>query len=101
MIAEKFVFNNDPQKMRLFRSAVFVPIDGVDFEPYVKLLLSPFEKACIVDKLIVLTDGDSETIATKNDSPGALRKKKFEQIAQNLGSSSLLRVIITRDSFKV
>ncbi|MFK3781398.1 ATP-dependent nuclease [Agrobacterium sp. NPDC089420] len=40
VIAKKVVLKGEAEKLRLFRSAVFVPIDGVDFEPYAKLLLS-------------------------------------------------------------
>ena len=34
VIAEHFTLKGQPEKLRLFRSAVFVPIDGVDFVPY-------------------------------------------------------------------
>ena len=57
-IAKHHTLKDHPEKYRLFRSTVFVPIDGVDFEPYATLLLTPVAGARIVDRLVVLTDGD-------------------------------------------
>jgi putative ATP-dependent endonuclease of OLD family len=37
IMARRFVLENRPSDLRRFRSAAFVPIDGVDFEPYVKV----------------------------------------------------------------
>jgi putative ATP-dependent endonuclease of OLD family len=51
------------RRLRLFRSAIFVPIDGVDFQPYAKLLLSPFNEVRIADRLIILTDVDGGVVS--------------------------------------
>jgi putative ATP-dependent endonuclease of OLD family len=40
-----------------FRAITIVPIDGVDFLPYLELLLP--DKAPLADKIVVVTDGDS------------------------------------------
>ena len=58
VIAEHFTLKNEPEKLRLFRSAVFVPIDGVDFAPYVNLLTSLVNDARIAERVVVMTDGD-------------------------------------------
>ena len=36
VVAEKFVLHDDSRALRRFRSTTFVPIDGVDFEPYLR-----------------------------------------------------------------
>lgn len=57
-IAKHHVLKDNPEKLRLFRSAVFIPIDGVDFAPYVSLLLTELDGARIADRVVVMTDGD-------------------------------------------
>ncbi len=94
ILAKKIVLKDDPEKLRLFRSAVFVPIDGVDFQPYTKLLLSPFNDVRITDRLVVLTDGDGCEVAAGAEIPGAGRKRILEGVADVLGASDLLEVII-------
>jgi putative ATP-dependent endonuclease of OLD family len=94
VIAKKLVLTDDIEKLRLFRSAVFVPIDGVDFEPYTKLLLSPHEEVRIADLLVILTDGDGGEVAAGAEFPGAGRKRKLEAVAAGLGAADLLDVVI-------
>lgn len=57
-IAKHHVLKDHPDKLRLFRSAVFIPIDGVDFAPYVTLLMTEVSGARIADRVVVMTDGD-------------------------------------------
>lgn len=94
VIAKKIVLKDDVEKLRLFRSAVFVPIDGVDFEPYAKLLLSPYQEVRIADFLVVLTDGDGGEVAAGVEFPGVGRKRKLEAIAAGLGAVDILEVVI-------
>jgi putative ATP-dependent endonuclease of the OLD family len=94
IIAKKIVLKDDVEKLRLFRSAVFVPIDGVDFEPYAKLLLSPYQEVRIADFLVVLTDGDGGEVAAGVEFPGVGRKRKLEAIAADLGAVDILKVVI-------
>ncbi|SCB36663.1 ATP-dependent nuclease [Rhizobium hainanense] len=58
IIAKYHALKGHPEKLRLFMSTVFVPIDGVDFAPYIKLLLTSINDARIADRLVVMTDGD-------------------------------------------
>lgn len=60
-IAEHHTLKSDEDKLRLFRSAVFIPIDGVDFSPYATLLLSAVNGARIADRVVIMTDGDKAT----------------------------------------
>lgn len=94
VIAKKIVLKDDAEKLRLFRSAVFVPIDGIDFQPYTKLLLSPFNEVRIADRLVVLTDGDGGEAADGAVKPGAARKRDLEALAAGLGATELLEVVI-------
>lgn len=93
IIAKKFVLKNKPEQLRLFRSAVFVPIDGVDFSPYVKLLLSPLNDVCIADRVVVMTDGDKTKAAVGTANPGEIRKKALEALAKDLGASPSFAVV--------
>lgn len=86
VIAEKFVLKDRPEKLRLFRSAVFVPIDGVDFLPYVKFLLGRLNDVRIADRVVVMTDGDKTKAANGEVSPGERRKVELEGIAKVLGA---------------
>ncbi|MCS3806671.1 putative ATP-dependent endonuclease of OLD family [Chromobacterium alkanivorans] len=99
-IAKKLVLKDDPEKLRLFRSAVFVPIDGVDFEPYAKLLLTPYNDVCIADRLVVLTDGDSGNLVEGKATPGEQRKTKLEATAAKVGATGLLEVVINQYSLE-
>lgn len=68
VIAKKYVLKDKPDHYRIFRSAVIVPIAGVDFEPYTKLLLTPHSEVCIADRLVVLTDGDAGKDSPEEDN---------------------------------
>ncbi|MCQ9148084.1 AAA family ATPase [Ochrobactrum sp. BTU2] len=57
-IAKHHTLKGQEDKLRLFRSAVFVPIDGVDFGPYATLLLTSIDGARIADRVVIITDGD-------------------------------------------
>jgi len=93
IIAKAFVLKDKPEKLRLFRSAVFVPIDGVDFVPYVKLLLSPFNDVRISDRVVVMTDGDKTKAAEGKANPGDLRKEALDSLAKDIGASAFLVAI--------
>jgi putative ATP-dependent endonuclease of the OLD family len=94
VVAKKLVLKDDPEKRQRFRSAVFVPIDGVDFEPYAKLLLTPHDDVRIADRLVVLTDGDGGALAEDQVLPGALRKAALEAAAAKIDATRLLEVVI-------
>lgn len=92
VIAKRFVLKDNPEKYGLFRSTVFVPIDGVDFEPYVKLLLTPFNGIRIADRVVVVTDGDRKENPDEDDTDGEARKLKLDATAKSLGADGLLSV---------
>ncbi|WP_146101407.1 TOPRIM nucleotidyl transferase/hydrolase domain-containing protein [Bradyrhizobium sp. AC87j1] len=77
-MAKKIVLKGDADKLRLFRSAAFVLIKGIDFQPYAKLLLSPLNEVRIADRLVVVTDGHGADVAegeVKQPAPGATRSR--------------------------
>ncbi len=70
VIAKHHTLKNQSDKLRLFRSTVFIPIDGVDFSPYVKLLLTSVNGARIADRVVIMTDGD-KGVASDDDEKDA------------------------------
>lgn len=94
VIAKKIVLKHDADSLRLFRSAVFVPINGVDFQPYVKLLISAFNEVRIADRLVVLTDGDGGEVAEGATSRGIKRKRDLEAMIATLGAGDFVEVVI-------
>ncbi len=94
VIARKFVLKDQVEKQRIFRSAVFVPIDGVDFMPYAQLLLTRHKDARVADRLVAITDGDGWGLAGMRVSPGAARKAKLEAFAFGQNAAHLLHVSV-------
>lgn len=77
----------DRQKWKRFQSASLVSIEGVDFEPYALLLLTPGPDApCIAEKLVVVTDRDP-------DAPGD-RENALTALAAAHGVGNKLRVAV-------
>src|SRR5205814_1004476 len=89
IIAKKHVLKGSEEKFRVFRSAVFVPIEGVDFECYLRLLLTPYNHIRIADRVIIITDGDRTNQAPNVATPGQLRKASYEQIATELAATEI------------
>lgn len=94
VIARKFVLKDQIEKQRIFRSAVFVPIDGVDFMPYVQLLLTRHKDARVADRLVAITDGDGWDLNGQKISPGAARKAKLDAFAFGQDAAHLLHVSV-------
>lgn len=59
-IAKLHVLQNDAAALQRFRAAVLVPIDGVDFSPYVEVLLRTANGASVADRVVVITDRDPQ-----------------------------------------
>ncbi len=94
VIAKKFVLHGQVEKLRLFRSAVFVPIDGVDFMPYAQLLLTHHKSARIADRVVAITDGDGWDLKSDSLSPGASRKAELFAFAAKQDAGDLLDVSV-------
>ena len=100
VIAKRYVLKDRPAELRIFRSAVFVPIDGVDFLPYAKALLSPFNGMRIADRLVIVTDGDKHTAATGEESPGEKRRSELRSLAMATSAADILDVIVNTYSLE-
>ena len=100
VIAKHHVLNGNQQALRIFRSAVFVPIDGTDFSPYVKILLAPFEGARIADRLGVVTDGDKGAAKEGKSWPGETRKADLQAFVTGVGADDALDVFINTYSLE-
>ncbi len=100
VIAKLFVLKNQPERLRLFRSAVFVPIDGVDFTPYIKLLLIAYDGVRIADRVVVITDGDKGKVGFSEVPPGKRRKKALDDLAQELGATTHLDIFVNEFSLE-
>lgn len=72
VIAKKHVLNNNRDGWLRFKSTLIVPVDGVDFRPYVEVLLRPHSDARIADKVIVITDADPSVDGNRKDDLEAL-----------------------------
>ena len=85
VIAKHIVLKNNSQAWQRFRGAVLVPIDGVDFKPYVEILLRPQNGTRIADCVVVVTDGDPTV-------PGN-RKVDLDAFSESINSAGNLEVI--------
>ncbi|MCB1470873.1 MAG: AAA family ATPase [Rhizobiaceae bacterium] len=113
VIAEHFTLKGQPEKLRLFRSAVFVPIDGVDFLPYANLLTSQINEARIAERVVIMTDGDRGVSEADGDVeeaepddareetlPGERRKRALDALAKRNGAEGILAAITSRYSLE-
>ncbi|PTM40519.1 AAA family ATPase [Bosea sp. 124] len=100
VIAKNYVLKGKADKMRLFRSAVFLPIDGVDFRPYVTLLLTPYDQVRISDRVVVITDGDAHKEAVNGRTPGDNRKHELDTLATALSATSVFSAAVSTYSLE-
>jgi putative ATP-dependent endonuclease of the OLD family len=72
VIARKCVLHEDAHALQRFRGTVVVAIDGVDFKPYVHVLLHPHEGATIADRVVIVTDADPQVQGNRKEDLEAL-----------------------------
>jgi putative ATP-dependent endonuclease of OLD family len=84
VIAQKLVLARNGEGWLRFKGTVIVPIEGVDFRPYVEILLRPHGDARIADRLIVITDADPAVLGN--------RKIDLERLAITHGAPQALTV---------
>lgn len=78
------VLGQDAAAYARFRGVALVAIDGVDFEPYLRLLLSPHDGVCIAERVVVITDTDPA-------APGD-RVASLTELAQELDAQQRLHI---------
>lgn len=79
------LFATRPDHLARFRGATTVAIDGVDFEPYLRLLLTLSDGHRIADRVVVLTDEDPGT-------NGEDRPRRLRELAESLSAGHVLHV---------
>ncbi|MGE0489820.1 MAG: ATP-dependent endonuclease [Vulcanimicrobiota bacterium] len=123
IIAKEFVLKERPKEFRRFRSAVFVSIDGVDFDPWVTLLLKSCDGTRVAERVVVITDGDAHNVtpvSDEEDKPdaessskpkpkskseskrpaGEVRKERLLKLAEDLDATDYLHVETNTYSFE-
>ena len=106
------------EQWRRFVATTLVPIEGVDFEPYIRLLLTPAKHGeTIAERVVVMTDDDpverdtdasGETVTVDADegdaiageeegvdSPGIKRSAVLREITRKLGVEGRLAIQVT------
>ena len=83
-IAQHISFKNDRPALSRFKGAVLVAIEGVDFRPYVEILLRPYNSARIADRVVVVTDADPAVLGN--------RKADLDEFAAGVGAAAALSV---------
>jgi putative ATP-dependent endonuclease of OLD family len=77
-----------------FLGTVLVPIDGVDFDPYVRVLLTEVNGARAAQRVVVITDGDQQNAVEKTDDEptvdrtGAPRIAALNMLIRTLGATA-------------
>ncbi|MFC6446093.1 ATP-dependent nuclease [Shinella zoogloeoides] len=97
-IAKHHTLKDHPDQLRLFRSTVFVPIDGVDFSPYATLLLTTVNGARIADRVVILTDGDKGTGDSDDDDEEELPSDTAEKVLDSPASEEDAPVVSDEDN---
>lgn len=69
--AAKRLFPTGSLELARFLGTVLVPIDGVDFDPYVRVLLTQVNDARAAQRVAVITDGDQQNEAKPKDGKPA------------------------------
>ncbi|WP_425273060.1 ATP-dependent nuclease [Saccharomonospora piscinae] len=75
-----------------FAGSTLVPIDGVDFEPYVRVLLTAHKGGRVAERVAVITDEDPSV-------PGD-RQRRLEELAEALGASDRFAVFLGRPTLE-
>ena len=75
-----------------FTGSTIVPIDGVDFEPYVRVLLTEHAGGRVAERVAVITDDDP---TAPGDRPAALRT-----LARDLGAADRLEVFVAHPTLE-
>jgi putative ATP-dependent endonuclease of OLD family len=92
VIAQKIVLAGNADGWLRFKGTVIVPIEGVDFRPYVEVLLRQHGDARIADRLIVITDADPTVRGN--------RKADLENLAAMNGAAQVLTVLTNQHTLE-
>ena len=88
VLANQYVLKGEVESLRQFQATSVIAVEGVDFEPYLSLLIGG--KFPLVDKVVVLTDGDIKGSST----PGQDRKTAYETKFADAVERGILHVCV-------
>ncbi len=89
VLARHCVFPGDRERRRAFHAVTIINVGSVDFEPYIRLLLTPINGLTVVEHLVAITDSDPPVSGQKpNSRKVPNRPADLRQLAQDLGASS-------------
>jgi putative ATP-dependent endonuclease of OLD family len=92
------------QRYRALSGLTIINVGSVDFSPYVRLLLTPFDDVSILDQLVIVTDtdpavtsddeedADDEALAGPPPPPPPTRLERLRALGSTLGVSEKLVV---------
>lgn len=60
----------DPKELQAFRATSIISVGSVDFAPYIKLLVAPIGGVQLLDRLVVITDGDPDVTSDQPSIAG-------------------------------
>jgi putative ATP-dependent endonuclease of OLD family len=72
----------------------------VDFEPYIRLLLTPLSDVRLADRVVVITDGDSGNLKEGQAPPGKRRQENLDTIAIELNAAEIFYAVINTYSLE-
>jgi putative ATP-dependent endonuclease of the OLD family len=84
VMAKHVVLRGDNHAWQRFRASVLVAIDGVDFAPYVEVLLRPCAGSTVAERVVIVTDADPSV-------PGN-RKEDLEAMVTDWGTADRLSI---------
>ncbi|ABC82992.1 ATP-dependent nuclease [Anaeromyxobacter dehalogenans] len=103
----KVLYRGKSTELARLTASTIVPISGVDFEPYVRLLLTPDPGSGkrVADLVVVLTDEDpaSETAKQEIDLEGAggvQRRRALKEVSESLEAADRLSVQLSPITFE-
>lgn len=91
-LARHVVFNANRDAWQRFKGAVLASIEGVDFKPYVEVLLRQHEGTPISSRVVVITDADPSVAGN--------RKEDLERLAGEFGSRANLSVFVNQHTLE-
>ncbi len=92
VLAKHVVFREAPASWKRFQGAVLASIEGVDFKPYVDILLRQHGRQHVADHVVIITDADPSVPGNRQD--------ELEALAGTFGSRDKLSVYVNQRTFE-
>jgi len=92
IIARHLVLAGDREAWLRFKANVIASIEGVDFRPYVEVLLSPHTGTRIADRVVIITDADPTVRGN--------RKEDLLARAASVGAQNCLSVFVNTQTLE-